>query len=285
MQKLIVMRGLPGSGKTTLAKEMCSKSGGILWRVNRDDLRAEHPDWVRHKFNKKVEKEVAASRDGLISRMLELGFSVISDDTNLTDKHINHFKQLAEKYKVEFEIIDLRDVDVDTCIERDRQRMWPVGKDVIMKMYYENIVKATAHFAVGNAIICDIDGTLAHMTNRGPFDEDKYQNDVIDFPLLHILDLLYGKYFIYLVSGRQGTDTGRSNTEAWLQTYMVSYDALLMRQAGDCRKDSIVKKEIYETQIKPYHRVEFVFDDRPQVIRAYRELGLKVFDCGMSYEF
>lgn len=284
MQKLIVMRGLPGSGKTTLAKEMCSEDKALI-RVNRDDLRAEHPDWVRHKFNKKVEKEVAAERDRLTSALLEQGFSVISDDTNLTDKHINHFKQLAESHIVELEIIDLRDVDVDTCIERDKQRQYPVGKDVILKMYYENIVKSTAHFAVGNAIICDIDGTLAHMTNRGAFDEDKYQNDIIDFPLLHILDLLYGKYFIYLVSGRQGTDTGRSNTEAWLQTYMVPYDALLMREAGDNRKDSIVKKEIYETQIKPYHRVEFVFDDRPTVVRTWRSLNLKVFDCGMGYEF
>lgn len=288
MQKLIVVRGLPGSGKTTLAKEMCANSGRKLHRVNRDDLRALHPNWVRHKFNKKVEKDVAEQRDVLINNLLLCGFSVISDDTNLTDKHINHFKQLAQEYRVEFEIIDLRDVPVETCIERDRQRQWPVGKDVILKMYYENIVKPTGDFpriARGNAIICDIDGTLAHMQNRGAFDEDKYSTDLVDFPMLHILDALQDEYFIYLVSGRQGTDVGRSNTEKWLRAYAVPYDALLMREAGDTRKDNIVKREIYERDIAPNHEVEFVFDDRPQVIRMYRELGLKVFDCGMGYEF
>ena len=285
MQKLIVVRGLPGSGKTTLAKEMCAESKGTLWRVNRDDLREIHPNWVRHKFNKKVEKDVAEHRDEQIGSLLLNGFSAISDDTNLTDKHINHFKQMAQEFKVEFEIIDLRDVPIETCIERDKQRQWPVGKDVILKMYYENIVKSTAHFSSGNAIICDIDGTLAHMQSRGAFDEDKYATDLPDFPMLHILDALQGEYFIYLVSGRQGTDVGRSNTEKWLRAYTVPHDALLMREAGDTRKDNIVKREIYERDIAPNHEVEFVFDDRPQVIRMYRQLGLKVFDCGMGYEF
>jgi len=49
-----------------------------------------------------------------------------------------------------------------------------------------------------------------------------------------------------------------------------------MRATGDNRKDSIVKKEIYEGIIKPVFDVKFVLDDRNQVVEMWRSLGLTV---------
>jgi hypothetical protein len=50
-----------------------------------------------------------------------------------------------------------------------------------------------------------------------------------------------------------------------------------MRATGDNRKDSIVKEEIYKNDILPEYYVEFVLDDRQQVVDALREMGLQVW--------
>jgi hypothetical protein len=47
-----------------------------------------------------------------------------------------------------------------------------------------------------------------------------------------------------------------------------------MREAGDSRKDSIVKQELYEKHIEPSYDVFVVLDDRNQVVDMWRSLGL-----------
>jgi adenylate cyclase class IV len=52
---------------------------------------------------------------------------------------------------------------------------------------------------------------------------------------------------------------------------------LFMRQAGDNRDDRIVKREIYEREIKGRYNVRFVLDDRNKVVALWRDLGLPCF--------
>ena len=50
-----------------------------------------------------------------------------------------------------------------------------------------------------------------------------------------------------------------------------------MRKAGDQRSDAIVKREIYEQQIRGKFNVHCVFDDRQSVVDLWRSLGLSCF--------
>jgi hypothetical protein len=85
----------------------------------------------------------------------------------------------------------------------------------------------------------------------------------------------FGHHIVFC-SGR--TDDGREATERWLERHVaVPYEALFMRVTGDSRKDSIVKKEIFEREIRHRWRITGVFDDRAQVVRMWRALGLTVF--------
>jgi hypothetical protein len=52
-----------------------------------------------------------------------------------------------------------------------------------------------------------------------------------------------------------------------------------MRNTGDKRSDVIVKKEMYEALVKGQYNVLAVFDDRPKVIRMWKDEGLFVMDC------
>lgn len=124
-------------------------------------------------------------------------------------------------------------------------------------------------------LCCDIDGTLALMSDRSPFDWHRVGEDKLNAPIASIVRKYSKKpslVRVILVSGRDSIC--RPETEAWLKDNYIEYTQLIMRPKGDNRKDSIVKQELYETYIEPDYKVLFVLDDRDQVVKMWRELGL-----------
>lgn len=126
-------------------------------------------------------------------------------------------------------------------------------------------------------VLCDLDGTLclfekqdkSKSNYRSPYDASTCENDLMNEAVAKILGFCLK---VILVSGRE--DKYRNQTERWLEANGIEYDALLMRRSGDYRKDSIVKLEIYDEFIKPFYDVEFVLDDRNQVVEMWRDQGL-----------
>jgi hypothetical protein len=121
-------------------------------------------------------------------------------------------------------------------------------------------------------VICDIDGTIAEIGDRGPFDWGKVHLDKPIAVIIKLLKILAPSYEIILVSGR--SDESLKLTLEWLKEHDVPYASIFMRKTKDYRKDSVVKKELYETHIEPYYEVEFVLDDRNQAVELWRSLGL-----------
>jgi hypothetical protein len=131
------------------------------------------------------------------------------------------------------------------------------------------------------AIICDIDGTLAHMTNRGPYDTSKYADDSKDdfvHSLFACLCKFHGATRI-IVSGR--SEEFRDVTEKWLADHGITYKHLYMRdpsrkdEKGNKLNDAIIKREIYEQYNEPNYRVICCIDDRNRVVNMWRnELNL-----------
>lgn len=127
------------------------------------------------------------------------------------------------------------------------------------------------------AIICDLDGTLALMNGRNPFDASRCEQDLLNEPVAHLLksyaDL--GTKII-LLSGR--TDNYKAHTTRWLDKHDIRYEKLLLRSYGDKRKDAIVKKEIVDNEIKGKYFIRFVLDDRNQVVDMWRnDIGYACF--------
>lgn len=121
-------------------------------------------------------------------------------------------------------------------------------------------------------VICDIDGTIAERGDRGPFHWDKVHLDKPIAVIIDLLRLLTPTYAIILVSGR--SDDSLPLTLAWLKEHDVPYHSILMRKGNDNRRDAVVKRELYEQQIKPHFNVQFVLDDRNQVVDMWRSIGL-----------
>ncbi len=278
MLQVILTKGLPACGKTTWAKKVLADNPGKYKRINKDDLRAMLDD---SKWSKANEKFVLAARDALILAALASGQHAIIDDTNFATVHENHIRELV-KGKAEVHIQDFTDVPLEVCLERDRHRMNGVCEQVIKRMWKQYLapppaVQPPREFGQPVAIICDLDGTLALLNGRNPYDASTCENDEVNLPVADILALYQEEaatlnYHIILMSGRE--DKYREQTERWLARNAIAYEALYMRQAGDMRKDAIIKRELYEEHIAGKFYVLFVLDDRDQVVELWRSLGL-----------
>ena len=237
------------------------------------------------KWSRGREKLVQQMHRAMAEDALKSGLSVIVDDTNLAPKHEDTYRQMAERHGAEFEVKDF-DISVEECIERDNNRPDHVGKDVILRMFYESKCSPKRpHIpSAPTALIFDIDGTLARMKDRGPFEWSKVGNDELNVPVAVMLDCARKMGIkILLVSGRDAVC--RPETIAWLSEWAIEYDDLWMRPEGSNEKDTIVKRRIYEEEIVGKYNVHAVFDDRPCVVRFWRSQGLFVFDCGNGVEF
>lgn len=288
--KLLVLKGLPASGKSTYAKKL-EEQGYI--RVNKDDIRIDErlfPEGYNFK-NKSHEKRVVRERNRIVTEALEAGKDVVVDDTNLNPVHIKDLANIGKKFDVIFEVNDsFLDVPLNVCIERDKGREGMVGESVIRSMYHQWLKKQastlTYNPALPMVVICDIDGTLAHMNGkRSPFDWAKVGQDEVDAGVAHLLDAIscigYAKVFLF--SGRN--EVCRPETEAWLERHDIDYDALYMRpgEQNDL-DDRIIKENMLKEHVIGQYNVLFVVDDRPKVCRMWRDkFGLRVLNVGDPY--
>lgn len=284
--KLLVLKGLPASGKSTYAKRLVEEQGFV--RTNKDTIRKE---MFGGEYKRKDEKKVVKERDRLVKEALEQGKDVVVDDTNLNPIHIKELLAIAREYDAHFEVDDsFLDVPLQECIERDKHREDMVGEQVIRKMFHDFIKKPRGAVQYDPekpmAVVVDIDGTIAHMNGkRSPYDWKKVGLDTADDALSHIVDAInfMGYAKVFFLSGRD--DTCRPETEDWLERNDIEYEALYMRpHAREKEDDRDVKRDMMKDLILPHYNVLFVADDRPKVCRMWRdEFGLRVLQVGDPY--
>ncbi len=286
MPTITLTIGLPASGKTTFAKELARK--GVV-NVNRDDLRKmlfglDHLKAYKHSGKK--EELVTAMQYSIARTALLAGKDVIVSDTNLNPKVRGEWLNFAKEHNAEYLIQDFRGVDAVVCMDRDSRRRDSVGSHVILAMAERYGLPVGTNMpeldytyehtdGLPEAIIVDIDGTVARMVDRGPYDQDRVLEDAMEDDVLDLIEAYakeYGLKIIFL-SGRD--DKCYADTQEWLDRTQVPYSELFMRETGDARKDDIVKLEIFRTKVAPNYNVVMAFDDRDQVVNMWRQIGLR----------
>jgi predicted kinase len=294
MPTIHVMSGLPASGKTTAARALLAESRGHVRRVNLDDLRAmlDYSGGERM-WSHAHEQTALGIQDAAIREAIAGGFDVVVDNTHLTP-HIPKRIKAAALGQALFRVHDFTHVPIEECLRRDAARDNAVGEDVIRRLN-DNHVKATRNgwrltdewmndvpatnpyvpdLTLPSAIMCDIDGTLALMGDRGPFDFARCGDDLLNESVRRALVSfrLANDDRIILLSGRG--DDFRAETETWLAKHDVPFDELWMRAGGDSRRDDIVKAELFNEHVRERYNVRVSMDDRDRVVALWRRMGL-----------
>lgn len=284
--KAIITVGISASGKTTFAKEMAETQA--YCDINRDWIRfnvvCPGADWRSYKFTKAREAKVNEIQAEMIMNAWAMGLNVVVSDTNLSKTKVDDLTGLLENlgYEVEVKVFD---TPFEEAYKRDNFRANGVGKDVLYKQqqnYLEFIGRKTyvPNKELPRAVIIDIDGTVATMKGRSPFEWDKVGSDL---PRQLIIDMVDGYtekgIHAIFVSGRDGSC--RELTMNWLKQHVGvgNIDGLFMREADDYRKDTEIKEEIFWRDIAPYYNVVGVIDDRPCVVRMWYELKIPNVIC------
>lgn len=300
MKRVIALRGIPGSGKSTWAKAyLASHPPGTVARINNDELVASTfgTTWRVQRVFSDVLREIRHSllETYLKSEDVEV---VIIDNTNLDMRTVASLQKITYLLGADFEVNDeFLSVPLDVCIERDASRGdAAIGADVIVNFYSLAIklkpwkVRDNKNIPVQDydnsdvtlpgVYIFDIDGTLALNTGRDIYDLSRVHEDALNTPVASVLLCLAAQgYKIIFMSGRK--EDSRAVTTKWLSDKLFILEEhieLHMRPTEDRRPDYLVKYDLFMEHIAGKYRVLGSFDDRDQVVDLWRnKLGLPTF--------
>lgn len=313
MAKVIFVKGIQGAGKTFWAKNYCEKNPDWV-RISRDDLRNMRGKYWMPKREKLItawvynlikealtqgynlvidemnlnEKNVQKIKDCIshyIRQMQETIKLALKGEEDAREKYPKIF--IFENMQVHYEVKDFTSVPLEVCIERDQQRANSIGEKVLRDTWAKYLAPKTEPIKqdhnLPHAIICDLDGTLALFGNKSPYDRD-FINDELNQPIRTIINIYlkehldaWGKRKSHLIifSGRSARF--KPETSDWLKKNCIEPDVFQMRSEEEEQlqiKDVKVKQRMFDTYAKDKYYIDFVLDDRNQVVKLWRSLGL-----------
>lgn len=296
IQHLVVLRGLPGSGRQEYSHWWVQADPDFRVRVSWLDighqLYKKRDGFSRHQRNTIETIMHAQSTAGL-----KAGLSVLIDHHNLDAASVKDWFSSAEKKKVPCEVLDFH-FTVDECIRRDASSENPAGEIEIYSLAKRFLKKGQlpplparpkASEVQGSlyvpdpdlpkAYIFDVDGTLARMHGRSPYAWDRVGEDS---PIENVITMAKNLdalgYALIGVSGRD--EVCRDISVQWLEDHGVNFTEFYMRPFQSDDGDDEMKLRFFDNHIRNKWHILGVFDDRLRVCRMWENIGLTLFRVG-----
>lgn len=316
MSLIKVLRGIQGIGKSTLAQKIIEHDTNCV-RVNKDAIRMmEAPTYSRS--NGDLVDEVMHS---FIEAALKRNKNIVIDNTNCFLKHIddiiNRYHLLAD-----IEIIAFPNDTMKAITQNDKRTgsAWIEPKIIsdfsagfrkseytlnkrgyttrtegnlfIYEIPQKVIVPYVPNEKLTDTVVFDIDSTLSKICDRGIYEFHKCGGDTTinsTTKILHSITNVDGYVKdasrIIFVTGRG--EECRKETLEWLKSKIdsnIHTSQLYMRPWKDFRRDSVVKEEIFNQQLRTNYNIIAWFDDSPKVIKEFLiPYNIPVFDSTHSH--
>lgn len=295
----IVLRGCSASGKSTWTKDFVANNPNYV-EINRDNIRLSL--YGREEMFRGDENYVTECQHSAIREAHSLGQNIVISDTNLNTRLANKLITFLTDLGYVITWKDFTDVPLETLLERDSQREFPVGESVIRRQYRKYIMKKEfkerepylkpQNQSLPKAVIFDVDGTLTMgPKDRSPFDMTKVSNDEPNLYVFRILDIFLqmSDVTVFIFSGRD--DFARKDTLNWIKSYSEEFHSvslqgrvyLVMRELGNSEGDDTLKHRFFCDYVKDKFHVLAVFDDRQRVVANVwgpKGFGLPLFRVG-----
>ena len=298
-KKIILTRGIQGSGKSTWARQWVVEDPENRVRINNDDIRNMLGKyWVTER-----EPLVSEIKQNIVTNAMSRGYDIVVDNMNLNPKEVKFWQDIVHnnevnpisKYLYEIEFKDFF-IPLEECIRRDAMRPNPIGEKVIrdtwrrykhfiqtseVEKYVNNLIKEDE--SKPYCLVVDMDSTMCFNTTKRPwYGEGAAEGMINDVPNMGVLRLVerwtkpgpaaYSNNLI-IATGR---DTSQEEvTKQWLAKYNIYPQEFYFRKQGDYRKGVEVKKEQIEKILEKYNVVAIIDDCEP-IVQMYRDMGLTV---------
>lgn len=299
IKKLILTRGIQGSGKSTWARKWVEEDPEHRIRINNDDIRNMlGVYWV-------------TSREGLVSDIkkrtaqyaMYRNYDIVVDNMNLNPKEVkfwedlvwahnetvgnnSEFKDKYDSYEIEFKDFF---IPLEECIRRDSMRPNPIGEKTIRDTWrrykhfiqtseVERYVNNLKHYeGKPKCIVIDMDSTVCfNMSKRPWYGDGAAEGMVDDVPNTGVCDIIRQLQEQYLIVVATGRDTSQEEvTKQWLARQGINVDEYFFRTNGDYRKGVEIKKEEITAILEKYDIVA-IFEDCEPIVQMYRDMGLTV---------
>lgn len=306
---ILILSGLPASGKTTESLRWVAEDRLRRHRVNYDDIRVrlygcKGSSYFKGKDIKHREGMVKSEAESIARAWLTADpidgtpHSIVIDNCNLTTHARSPWEMLGRELGVQVTQSDI-DTPIHECVARDKLRQGDdrVGRAVIERMAlftgWIDWKDLTYEYDTGKFVVVDIDGTLSLPGKRIEYvrkvdgiephpswkpnwpafhmevDKDLPNPTIVEL-VKNLRDVGYG---IIVVSGRSPEHGCGIKTEEWLDKHLGdAYLHVFMRAAGDYRPDFEHKQILLD--LLPKDRIAFVLDDRQQCVDMWRKNGL-----------
>lgn len=144
MRKLFLLRGAPGSGKSSFI----ARHHLVPYAISGDEIRLlladltvyyeKDADVLHQVIPRHVTIQTEKMRDNLVEHKMSYGETVIVDGTHIVPSAIDHYKKWCEKYHYECFVVDLmQHQTLEGLLKRNQIRMhydW-VKPEVVTQMY------------------------------------------------------------------------------------------------------------------------------------------------------
>ena len=290
-RKIILTRGIQGSGKSTWARQWVEEDPENRVRINNDDIRNMLGNyWVVGR-----EPLVSEMKQYVTQAAMDRGYNIVIDNMNLNPHEVKFWEKVVELnnedpdgYKYEIEFKDFF-IPLEECIRRDAMRPNPIGEKVIRETWkrYKHFIQTTEvekyvdnlrkYTGKPKCIVIDMDSTMCFNTTKRPwFGDGAAEGMINDVPNIGMCDMirkLQEDFVIVVATGRDTTQ--EAVTKEWLAKQGINADEFYFRTNKDYRKGVVVKKEQIEAILEKYDIVA-IFDDCEPIVNMYREMGLTV---------